>query len=136
MKLSIRKLTESDYDLLSQWWIDWGWTPIEKERLPEEGVGGVMVEQDGNPIIAGFMYWTNSKVVILDYIISNKKSTSITRQKALQSLIVTVEDMVEAAGCKYLFSFSQHEGLIKTHKKLGWDISKNNIYKIFKKINS
>jgi len=132
MELNIRKLTESDYDLVSQWWVDWGWTPIEKEILPDNGTGGIMVEQNGNPIIAGFMYWTNSKIVILDYIVSNKKSNSITRQNALQLLIVAVEDMVEAAECKYLFSFSQHKGLIKTHKKLGWDISKNNIFKMFK----
>ena len=56
MKLNVRNLVESDYDLLVQWWKDWGWDPVPQDMLPDNGVGGVMVQQGGKPIIAGFLF--------------------------------------------------------------------------------
>lgn len=132
MELNIRELNESDYDLLSKWWNDWGWTPVEKDMLPANGTGGLMIEKDGEPILAGFIFWTNAKWAILDYIVSDKTSSPRHRQHCLESLIVFAEEMVERADYKYLYSFTQHTGLIKTHKKFGWNISKNNIFKMFK----
>ena len=84
MELNIRKLTESDYDLLSKWWIDWGWKPIEKDMLPENGTGGLIIEKAGKPILAGFIFWTNAKFAMLDYIVSDKESSPKQRQHCLE----------------------------------------------------
>ena len=32
--MNMRKLTESDYETLSNWWKAWEWPPVEKDFLP------------------------------------------------------------------------------------------------------
>ena len=38
--MNIRKLTESDYEILVEWWKAWKWPPVEKDFLPDNGTGG------------------------------------------------------------------------------------------------
>ncbi len=61
MQLNIRKLKESDWDTLCSWWDEWPeWQNPPRDFLPDNGTGGLMVEKDV-PIVAGFIYYTNSK---------------------------------------------------------------------------
>ena len=63
MKFNVRVLSESDYEnILVGWWRDWEWTPPVKDFLPLDGVGGLIVEWDGTPVCAGFIYNTNSRL--------------------------------------------------------------------------
>ena len=79
MIFDIRPLEVGDYEtILMEWWKDWGWTPPPKDFLPQEGTGGMMVlDPDGTPICAGFIYITNSKVCLIEFIVSNKKYRKI-----------------------------------------------------------
>ena len=69
---SIRYLKQEDYNLLCDWWKEWNWDIPPRDFLPENGTGGFMVEKDGNPVIAGFIYFTNSAVAWSEFIISDK----------------------------------------------------------------
>ena len=70
----IRPLQENDYDeILVKWWEDWGWEPPQKDFLPDNGKGGIMVLDGDIPICAGFMYVTNSRVAWVDWIVSIKQ---------------------------------------------------------------
>jgi hypothetical protein len=60
MELKTRTLLEEDYSMLEKWWSAWGWPAVSKDILPDNGTGGVMVEYKGKPIVAGFIYWSNS----------------------------------------------------------------------------
>jgi len=133
MELNVRNLTEKDYSTLVKWWKDWGWDPIPQDMLPENGKGGVMIEKNNKPIIAGFLFWSNSNIVWFDWIISDKKANRITRAKALISLLNIVEDMVEAAGKKYIITVSDNKSLISTFKKKNWNVS-DPLHKIIKVI--
>jgi len=134
MELNVRNLTDKDYPTLVQWWKDWGWDPVPKDMLPDNGIGGVMIQQNNEPIIAGFLYWSNSNVVWFDWIISNKQSSRMTRAKALIYLINTVEEMVQQAGKKYIITVSDNKSLISTLKKKYWYVDKDPLYKIIKKV--
>ena len=103
MELNVRNLTEKDYTTLVGWWKDWGWDPVPQDMLPENGAGGVMVKQGDKPIIAGFLFWSNSNIVWFDWIVSDKKVGKLTRAKALMLLIDVVEEMVKSAGKKLIF---------------------------------
>ena len=83
--MNTRTLTESDYEILSDWWKAWSWPVMAKDMLPDNGTGGIMVEHEGENIVAGFLYWSNSKLVWLDWIISNPKSDKDIRQEAIGS---------------------------------------------------
>ena len=63
--MNIRKLVESDYKTLCKWWEAWpDWSAPAKEFLPDNGTGGFMIEKNNKPIVAGFVYITNSKAVL------------------------------------------------------------------------
>ena len=118
MVLNIRKLTEDDWEVLTKWWDAWPeWDAPPKDFLPENGTGGLMVESEGEPIVAGFMYITNSKGVLLEWIISNPDYKDEDRQVAMELLINGAENVSKELGYKYMFSIGRNKNLIETHKQ-------------------
>ena len=52
----IRQLQEGDYEnILVNWWKDWGWEPPQKDFLPEDGKGGMIIYDGDTPVCAGFI---------------------------------------------------------------------------------
>ena len=91
MQLNIRKLKESDWDTLCSWWDEWPeWQSPPRDFLPNNGAGGLMVEKDV-PIVAGFIYYTNSKAALLEGIISNPNYREADRKQAIAILINAAE---------------------------------------------
>ena len=136
MKLNFRKLQESDWDMLVSWWSewkDWGSNP-PKEFLPNNGTGGIMVCSDNKPVVAGFLYFTNSKAVLLEWIISDPNYKESNRKEALELLITTAEQVAKEKGFKYIFTIGRNKHLIKTHEKLGYGVDQKPSYEIVKKI--
>lgn len=134
MKFNARKLIEEDYDSLVSWWKWWRWTPIPKNFLPDNGTGGIMIQKENIPIVAGFIYYTNSDAVFVEWIISNPKYKDNDRKEAIEMLLNTIEAICKEQGKKYMFSIGRNQSLINTHKKLGWDVDNKPSYEIAKKI--
>ena len=133
MKFNIRILKDSDWDTLVEWWDSWPeWTAPSKDFLPDNGKGGFMVEKDNKPIIAGFLYITNSKAALLEWIVSNPKYRESDRNEAVELLIKGAEDVCKEQGIKYIFSIGRNKNLIKTHKKLGYQVDDKPSYEIVK----
>ena len=132
--MNTRTLTESDWETLSDWWKAWNWPVMAKDMLPDNGTGGIMVENEGENIVAGFLYWSNSKLVWLDWIISNPKVSRDIRQEAIKKLILTAESMTKEAGSKFMMSISRSNSLLKMHKELGWTIDPDPSHEMIKAI--
>ena len=130
--MNTRTLTESDWETLSDWWKAWKWPVMAKDMLPDNGTGGIMVENEGENIVAGFLYWSNSKLVWLDWIISNPKVSRDIRQEAIKKLILTAEHMTKEAGSKYMMSISRSNSLLKTHEQMGWNVDKTPSHEMVK----
>jgi hypothetical protein len=122
MDFNIRKLDGNDYDqTLVGWWKDWGWTPPSKDFLPDNGAGGIMVLDGDEPVCAGFIYITNSRVAWVDWIISNKNyRKKPQRKQALEFLIETLTDMSQDTGYIYTYALIKHPSLIETYEKFGY----------------
>ena len=122
MALKIRELNDSDYeDILVGWWKDWGWQPPQKDFLPNDGKGGIIVYDDDVPICAGYMYLTNSRVGWVDWIISNRNYTNKELRKDAISLLVSrLTDICGLIGCKYIYALIKNESLINTYESLGY----------------
>tara|TARA_R110002167_G_scaffold175749_1_gene375026 strand:- start:374 stop:784 length:411 start_codon:yes stop_codon:yes gene_type:complete len=136
MKLNIRMLKSSDWDTLVSWWDNWPeWQTPPKDFLPDDGKGGFMVEKNGQPIIAGFLYITNSKAALLEWIISNPEYRDDDRKQAIELLIGGAEDVCKKQGIKYIFSIGRNKHLIEIHKKLGYQVDDNPSHEITKKLN-
>lgn len=70
MLFDIKLIEDRDYEnILVNWWNDWGWTPPNKDFLPENGKGGIIIYDQKTPVCAGFIYTTNSSVAWIDWII-------------------------------------------------------------------
>ena len=129
-------LKSSDWDTLVSWWDNWPeWQTPPKDFLPDNGKGGFMVEKNGQPIIAGFLYITNSKAALLEWIISNPEYRDDDRKQAIELLIVGAEDVCKKQGIKYIFSIGRNKHLIEIHKNLGYQVDDNPSHEITKKLN-
>jgi len=132
MKLEVRKLEETDWETLVKWWDSWPeWVNPPKGFLPDNGTGGLMVYKENTPIVAGFLYFTNSDGVLLEWIVSNPEQD---RKKALEILISTAEETCKLAGKKHMFSIGRNKHLIETHKKLGWTVDNTPSHELIKNI--
>jgi hypothetical protein len=134
MQLNIRKLKESDWETLCSWWDEWPeWQNPPRDFLPDNGKGGLMVEKDV-PIVAGFIYYTNSKGALLEWVVSNPDYKEADRKQAIALLINAAEEVCRSNGVKYMFSIGRNESLIKTHEELGWSIDNKSSKELVKKI--
>lgn len=122
MALTIRPLVESDYDnVLVKWWKDWKWDAPQKDFLPDNGTGGLMVLDDEEPVCAGFLYVTNSSVAWVDWIVSSKTyRKKPQRKEAIELLIETLTNVCERNEKKYIYALIKHSGLINTYEKFGY----------------
>lgn len=122
MKFNIIKISSTDYDnILSGWWKDWRWTPPVKSFLPENGTGGLIVYDGDTPVVAGFIYNTNSDVAWADWIISNIKYKDREKRKmAIEALLTALEDVAKKMNKKFIYALVKNQPLINTYKKLGY----------------
>lgn len=133
-KMVFRDLTGDDWGTLVSWWEWWRWPIMPKGFLPKNGTGGIMIEKNNTPIVAGFLYETNSDVLILEWIVSNPKYKETDREKAIELLIKQSEKKAKELNYKYMFSVGRNKHLIDTHEKLGWSIDHRNSHEITKKL--
>ena len=122
MALDVRVLNSHDYDeILVGWWKDWGFTPPSKDFLPDNGVGGCMIIDGEEPVCAGFLYSTNSKIAWVDWIISNKSyRKKPERKQAIVLLILTLTNIARNLGNKYAYSLMDNKSLVELYMKLGY----------------
>lgn len=136
-KLSCRHLTESDWETLKSWWKAWpDWSPPLRDFLPDNGKGGIMIEKNKQPIVAGFLYQTNSKCVLLEWIVSNPDYKEKDRGDAVEMLIIEAEELAKKTGYIYMFTIGRQKNLIAKHKKLGWFVDDKPSHEIAKVITS
>jgi len=133
--MKLRTLTEQDWNTLCNWWEAWPkWVNPPKSFLPDNGKGGFMVEKEGKPICAGFIYLTNSDAVLLEWIVSDPEYRENDRKDALELLITGAEAACKEIGKKHMFTIGRNRHLIDTHKKLGWSVDPDPSHEIIKKI--
>lgn len=120
---TVRALNENDYDqYLVEWWSKWpGWTAPPRDFLPENGRGGLMIEKNGIPIVAGFVYLTNSAIAWNEFIISNfDYKDKKDRKDAILILIRELCRVAKSCGKTYVYTVVKNKSLIKLYKESGF----------------
>lgn len=122
MELTIRKLNDTDYeDILLKWWSDWKWLAPQKDFLPDNGKGGVIIFDGDTPVCAGFMYLTNSSVAWIDWIISNKEyRKKPLRKEAIKLLVAALTNISKDSGSKYGYALIKSKSLIEVYESFGY----------------
>lgn len=112
----ISKVTEDNYPILTAWWAFHKWGAVPLDHLPEIGL---LVSENGLNLCAGFLYETNSKFALLEFIISNPLCDKLLRDRALDILIDSLIQKAKEKGFKTVFSSIQSTALIKRYEKHG-----------------
>ena len=132
MELNIRRLNDEDYSTLVKWWDAWPeWQAPPKTFLPDTGF---IVEKNNIGIVAGYVYMTNSKAALLEWIVSNPEYRESDRKDAITLLIQAVERVLKDQGIKHVFTIGRHKSLINLHKKLDWMVDEKPSYEIIKNL--
>ena len=134
MELKARVIKQSDWEMLLQWWSGHGWPTPKKDNLPENGTGGIIIEEDNQPVIAGFIYQTNSKGCWLEYIIS-KPDYKKDRSHLIDMLVVSAEKTALSMGFKYMLFVGKSKGIITSMEKNGWIKDPKPSHEVMKKLN-
>ena len=123
-KLIPRHLEESDWETLQEWWDYWpGVEAPPRDFLPDNGTGGIMIEENGTPIVASFIYQTNSNAAMLEWLVSNPNYRGKEkRDRALEALIVSSQAVIKSMGYKTIFTMLRNQKLINLREKFGWKI--------------
>ena len=128
MEFNIRAVTKKDYDnILVGWWNEWGWTPPKREFLPNNGTGGIIVSKNNIDICAGFIYFTNSKVAWIEFVISNKDYREDDRMDAIEFLLASLSEIAVSEGYEFGYAVLKHKGLKEHYENVGFVNSDNNI---------
>jgi len=93
-----------------------------------------MVEKNGRPICAGFLYMTNSDAVLLEWIVSDPEYRDKDRKDAIKLLISSAENLCKNLGKVHMFSIGRNKHLINTHKELGWTVDESPSHELIKNI--
>ena len=127
MKLQVRKLQESDWKFIPEWWkSNKQDDSIENLRdfLPgsfqigdyEEkraGLGGFIVCKEDDPIAATWLIMTNSNCAIITNIISDLSYRDEDKEKALELLNNFVNNFAKELGYKHTIQLVENTKLVK-----------------------
>src|SRR5690606_25521471 len=109
MSLFIRPYDTSDYPTLISWWKDWEWQPISQPFLPP--LGYIVQDEYGTPLVAGFLYHTSSKFMVMEWIISNPSIDKMIRRAALKKLLEEAQVKAKDEGFGALITFTNNKGM-------------------------
>jgi len=133
MELNTRQIQSDDWEMLCDWWTKHKFPIPSKDALPDEGKGGLMVEENGIPVIAGFIFQTNTKGCWFEFIISNPDYKG-SRDIIIKELVNKAENVAKTLGYKYVLFVGKSKGLIKNFEELGWFKDPIPSYEMMKKI--
>lgn len=130
--MKIRNLVESDYDMLVEWWKKWRWTPPPRDFLPQNGTGGYMVEVDGIPVVAGFLYLTNSAIAWNEFVISNfDYKNKEKRKEAICILIQELTELAKQCKAKYVYTVVKNQSLQNIYEEMGFSNGSQKVNEMF-----
>ena len=118
----IRPITVDDYPKLTKWWKlykDDGIVIPKASLLPEKGLGGFVVEKNGAVIASAFLYFTNSALGYVDYLIADPSYREDDRQSILLELAAHVTAVAVKAGCETVWALTSNKKLVNMAEQSG-----------------
>lgn len=116
--VSVRKFDLSrDYDILSEWWQAHGSFPPKPEHLSSTGI---VVEAEDKPVCAGFLYQTDSKICVFEFVVSDPKADKQIRSDALKHLIQTIKSIAKEGEYTLIYTSIKIDAYINKLKDAGF----------------
>lgn len=102
---------EKDFKSYMSWFKGHGWVnPPVKELLSD--VGLMAVDGYGERLAAVFIYYTNSKIVLMEWLVTNPKIPAVKAIKALDTLVNHIKVfMIKNKNLRFLMGVTDHPKL-------------------------
>ena len=120
--MKIKRIEESNFDEISQWWLDWGLEIPDPDYLPHDSTGGYIVSKDGINVAAGYLYFTNARIAYVDFVISNIKYRKKDRNELITQLIDYMVSHAIKVGCRFVWATSAEPGIVSKVKSLDYSV--------------
>jgi len=132
--MNSRWITTEDYDTLVEWWKFWRFCPPTQEVLPDNGLSGIVVtDDDDKPICAGFIYYTNSPIAWIEFIVSNPEvKDKKIRHESLVFLINELSGIAFLNNRKVIYSSLKNENLMNKYVECGFQKGGSNTTEMIK----
>lgn len=117
--LTARRITEYDYNnTLKEWWKQWRWSAPSLDFLPEDGI---IVSYDGTDVCACYIYNTSSKVLWMEFIISNMdvKDRGV-RDLSMSYMFQVVKGIAVSYEKKYIMCNTKNQSLVNRLSETGY----------------
>ena len=123
----VRRIIEKDWSYLNDWWVGYpGWEDgIDRDMMPENGLGGFIVDKDGYPVAALWLHMANSKTAIANPFVANPLYRDNDRQEALDVLLKFTTQFARDMGKKYVWSFTGFKPQADAFERNGYTITEH-----------
>jgi hypothetical protein len=115
-----RAFADEDHGMICNWWVGHGWPVLPLSSLP---TNGIIVEKNGVPLVCGFVYQTDSDLALIEWIVSDPKSSPVDRVRALDELIDSLSELAKAGGARLALTFVRNERLIERYQNRGFVVT-------------
>lgn len=114
----VRMYSPADYATVSQWWPAHGWPSVAEAVLPR---GGVIVELDGTPIAATWLYMDNSVgVAMMEWTVTNPTNSPRHSLKAITLLTGAIREIAIQNDYGVVLTSAKQDSLVKVYSKNGF----------------
>jgi hypothetical protein len=115
-----KKITKSEYDIIAKWWPCHNWPVMPYDALPESGL---IIYSESTPIVAAWLYKTDSSISWLEFMVSNPDVDKKVRGEAIDLLINSLIELAQSSGFKIIFSSIRVPRLIKRMEECGFSVT-------------
>lgn len=106
--------------MVAHWWVGHKWPVLPLAALPASGfvVPGVC---------AGFLYFTDSEIAILEWVVSNPKASTMEVGRGIKAIVEAAISTALNEGYSMIFSYVKSKGLQKLYERQGFKVTDDNM---------
>jgi hypothetical protein len=94
---------DRDYGIIKAWWELHGSSVPKREHLPTTGI---VIEVSGKPVSAGFLYRTDSRICVFEFVVVDPEASREDRDIALDLLIEAAMYWAKQEGYTLIYNSS------------------------------
>jgi len=122
-KYEIRPVRVEDFPTLNKWWDSYDHIEVpDSGLLPNNGLGGYVVEKEGKIRACAFLYFTNSDVAYVDYLVGDPNYKGRDRYSMILDLIDLCTAVGLKEGCRLMWAMTTYDGVVKRCRDLGYEV--------------
>lgn len=120
--LDVRLIQPTDMSMIAGWWKAHGWEPLPPESLPKNGL--LVVDEQG-PLVAAWLYRTDSAIAWLEWFVRNPDATRERMQGAIEKLVDYACLLAQVNKFKLMFVAARNDSLLRKLESAGFVVHEN-----------